>query len=427
MPNRISSGKKPPKPPSLRQKLLPSPLVSRRSVLKSGVAAFCALTPMRRIEAAATIRDDAPRVEGLIGEGEAESIAALIREFTETYSLPGFSMALADQGQLKLVACHGYADQKAQVPVTPQHLFRLASVSKPITSATLMRLIEQGALSLNDRVFGSMGLLNDLYDCSQHKDPVNRIRLENLTLEHLLEHTGGGWGNRRRDPMFAREALKFDHRKLIQWTLDEISLQRDPGQSYDYSNFGYCLLGRVIEAVTGQTYDEAVKQYLLTPSGISRMNVARPVSSDRWEQEVLYYQKESDPYGPSMNVHRMDAHGGWVATPTDLMRMMNHIDGFDRPRDILNAESIERMTTPSSPDLTYAKGWRVNASNNWWHQGSFPGGSSFLARIADGTCWAVVVNTRSKEKNYTTALDRLPWKIKRSVKTWGKGNLFTDG
>lgn len=156
------------------------------------------------------------------------------------------------------------------------------------------------------------------------------------------------------------------------------------------------------------------------------MNVARPVSRDRWDREVLYYQEGGDPYGPYMNVHRMDAHGGWVATPTDLMRMMNRIDGFDTPRDILNAESIERMTTPSSPDLTYAKGWQVNASNNWWHQGSFPGGSSFLARIADGTSWAVVVNTRSKDKTYTAALDRLPWKIKRSVKAWGEGDLFAQ-
>ncbi len=404
--------------------MLPSPLFSRRSVLRSGVAALCALTPVVRSQAASPTLADAPRVEGLIGEDEVGPIAALIQKFTDTYSLPGFSMALAYQGQLKLVACHGYADQKAQVPVTPQHLFRLASVSKPITSATLMRLIEQGKLGINDRVFGSTGLLNDLYDCSQHTDSVNRKRLESLTLEHLLEHTSGGWGNRRRDPMFAREALKFDHRKLIRWTLDEIPLQRDPGQSYDYSNFGYCLLGRVIEAVTGKPYDEAVKESLLTPAGISRMNVARPVSRDRWGQEVLYYQEGSDPYGPSMNVHRMDAHGGWVATPTDLMRMMTRIDGFDAPRDLLNTQSIDRMTTPSSPDLTYAKGWRVNASNNWWHQGSFPGGSSFLARIADGTCWAVVVNTRSQEENYTTALDRLPWMVKRSVKAWGEGDLF---
>ncbi|MEE3075802.1 MAG: hypothetical protein VX739_08995, partial [Planctomycetota bacterium] len=117
---------------------------------------------------------------------------------------------------------------------------------------------------------------------------------------------------------------------------------------------------------------------------------------------------------------------GWVASPTELMRWMRRIDGFDPPADILTPESIRQMTTPSSTALNYAKGWRVNAAKNWWHQGSFPGGSSFLARIADGTCWAIVANTRSKDPNYTRALDQLPWKIKRTIATWGSGDLFSQ-
>lgn len=400
--------------------------VSRRTLLKSAAVGLSTIAPVKSFETTRAFSDPAPRVKGFIDQRENEAIRGLIQKFVEQYSLPGFSLAMTYQGELKLVACHGFAHQEKKVPVTPRHRFRLASVSKPITGATLIRLVEQKQIRLDDRIFGSTGWLKEFYNTSNHADRANRERLAALTLEHLLEHTGGGWGNRRRDPMFAHEALGLDHAKLIPWTIDAIPLERDPGESYDYSNFGYCLLGRVIEVVTGKPYQDAVQDTLFTPARVSGVKIARPNPRDRWEHEVHYYQKSSDPYGKSMNVHRMDAHGGWVASPTELMRWMRRIDGFKPPTDILTDESIRRMTTPSSTTLSYAKGWRVNAAKNWWHQGSFPGGSSFLARIADGTCWAIAVNTRSKDAGYTRALDQLPWKIKRAVTTWGEGDLFSQ-
>jgi hypothetical protein len=80
------------------------------------------------------------------------------------------------------------------------------------------------------------------------------------------------------------------------------------------------------------------------------------------------------------------------------------------------------MTTPSRG--RYGFGWNTNASNNWWHTGSFNGGSSILARIHDGHCWAVLVNTRSYDNGYFAALDKFPWTVKQVVKTWGAHDLF---
>ena len=80
---------------------------------------------------------------------------ATARAFMQTYAVPGFSVAIGRAGQIIYQDAFGDADRDTREPLTPMHLFRIASVSKPITSATIFGLIEQGRLSLGDRVFGT--------------------------------------------------------------------------------------------------------------------------------------------------------------------------------------------------------------------------------------------------------------------------------
>jgi CubicO group peptidase (beta-lactamase class C family) len=354
-----------------------------------------------------------------------DRIADLIAAFTKRYRLPGISLAMTYGGKLKLVACHGFSDLEKKVPLNPGNVFRVASVSKPVTSAAICKLVENGQLSLQDRVFDNGGPLWRMAKASRQNDRINRARIEKITVQHLLEHTAGGWSIVN-DPMFDARALKLDQRQLIRWTIDHLPLQSEPGEKYAYSNFGYCLLGRVIELITGTGYATAVQQLVLRPAGVKAMAVALDNSRERLPREVMYYQENADPYGPEMNVHRMDAHGGWVASPIDLVRFAVHVDGFDSPADVLGKETIRAMSTPSNPEFPYAKGWQVNSSSNWWHTGGFPGGSSMLARIHDGHCWAVVVNTRPDDQaRYFRDLDTLPWNIKRLAEgTWDKLDLF---
>jgi hypothetical protein len=75
-----------------------------------------------------------------------------------------------------------------------------------------------------------------------------------------------------------------------------------------------------------------------------------------------------------MNVRRMDSHGGWLAKPAAIVAFASSVDGFSRP-SILKRTTIGTMVTPSAANARYAKGWRVNGSNNWWHTGHLPGTS----------------------------------------------------
>ncbi|PHS03203.1 MAG: penicillin-binding protein [Blastopirellula sp.] len=363
-------------------------------------------------------------IVGLGKKAAAEPID-LIQAFMQKYKVPQLSMAVSFQGKLKATFDFGESDSIANTPVASQQLYRIASISKPITSVALMKLIESGKLTLDHCPFAEEGLLRKYVDLKKQISAENTKRLEAITISHLLHHTCGGWGNKSRDPMFVREALEFDHKQLIHWAVETRPLEHAPGTDSSYSNFGYCLLGRVIEELTDDSYESHVQKKVLNPMGVSRMQVGEDALKDRQPDEVVYYgQKNEDPYGKNIKLSRMDAHGGWIASATDLVRFAVHADGFKNPRDVIQPSSIKTMTatTPASPN--YACGWAVNKSNNWWHSGSLPGTSSILARINDQHCWAVLANTRSKESGYFGALDKLPWAVRRSVAKWPAHDLF---
>jgi CubicO group peptidase (beta-lactamase class C family) len=293
------------------------------------------------------------------------------------------------------------------------HLFRIASVSKPITSTAIFGLIEQGRLRLGDRIFGTGGVLG-----TDFGGPPYRPQVDEITIEHLLTHTGGGWNNTHDDPMFMNPGM--NHAQLIQWVLRNRPLDHPPGQSYAYSNFGYCVLGRVIEKVTRQNYLAFVSDAVLKRCGIADMAIAGNTLAQRRRGEVAYYgQGRDNPY--DMNVTRMDSHGGWIARPTDLVQFAMHVDGFAAPPNILKPETIRAMTTASDANAGYAKGWAVNKANNWWHNGSLPGTSTIMVRTHGGFCWAAFVNTRRADSSLDGDLDKLIWSMAGQVKSWQIG------
>jgi CubicO group peptidase (beta-lactamase class C family) len=312
---------------------------------------------------------------------------------------------MARDGEMVFEQAFGWADQAAGEKLTPAHRFRIASISKPFTSVTLFRLIEGGHLKLDDLVFGPRGILGTDYG-----KPPYRPHIADLRIVHLMTHTGGGWTNDDHDPMFQHPEM--NHAELIRWTLATQPLLHASGEEYAYSNFGYCILGRVIEKLTGQPYDRHVRESVLSRCGISEMQIAGNTLADRAAREVVYYQpllsgRNTAPY--DMNVRRMDSHGGWMATAADLVRFALHVDGRSVDRNILSRESIREMTQGTQANPSYAKGWAINKVPNWWHGGSLPGTATLMVRTESGFCWSVLANTRTP--GLGDALDRMMWQL----------------
>ena len=235
-----------------------------------------------------------------------------------------------------------------------------------------------------------------------------------------MHHTSGGWGNSVNDPMFMNASLSTD--ELISWTLNNMPLSHTPGSNYDYSNFGYCLLGRIIEKITGQSYEAAVKSLVLAPIGITDMTISGNTLADRLPKEVKYYgQYNEDPY--AYNIRRMDAHGGWLASAKDLARFLVYVDGFPVRPDIISSQTLTTMLTPSAANSEYACGWAVNGSN-YYHQGSLPGTATEQARTSDGYNFVILTNTRSWLNNFSYDLDQVFWKALAKNPVWSDTDQF---
>ncbi|HSE42271.1 MAG TPA: serine hydrolase [Acidobacteriota bacterium] len=357
-----------------------------------------------------------------LSDADQTFIRQTVNNFMTTHNVPGASVALTYQGRLVHAEAFGLANQSTNEAVTPNHLFRIASVSKPITSAAIFRLIQNGNLNLGDRIFGTNGILGTTYGTQPYGTNINQI-----TIQHLLEHTSG-WATSQ-DPMFGQ--FNLSQAGLISWMLNNQSLTYVPGNTYDYLNFGYCLLGRVIEQVSGLTYENYVKQNVLTPCGISDMHIAGDSLVDRRSNEVVYYTQSTwNPYG--IKVSRMDAHGGWIASPKELLRFLVAHDRFTTKPDLLTTTTMGTMitsTTAPRPDGTpanYARGWAINSAGNYWHNGDLPGTASILVRTSNEYCWAVLVNSRNDSQLQTmrTDIDNLMWAIIGQITDWPAFDLF---
>jgi CubicO group peptidase (beta-lactamase class C family) len=341
---------------------------------------------------------------------EQAAMAQLVQSFMSKYNVPGLSIAIAEHGTPVYSKAFGVAETTGNTTLTTDHRFRIASVSKPITSTAIFQLIEKHKLSLNDHVFGPGAVLGTTYGRPPYKKWVSDIRIW-----HLLTHTCGGWANTgiTSDPMFLNP--RMNHKQLIHWTLANLPLHHRPGTSFAYSNFGYCVLGRVIEKLTGKPYDVSVRKSVLGPCGITDMEIAGNTLAERKPGEVVYYSQDNDsPY--SMNVRRMDSHGGWIARPIDLVRFLTHVDGFS-PHQLLRQWQV--MTTPTTANPNYAKGWQVNRYDNWWHGGSLPGTATEIVRTHSWFCWAIFTNTLVPNSDmFFSDLDSLPWNMAHQVKSW---------
>ena len=372
---------------------------------------------------------------------DLKTIDAAVNGAMSSSNTAGLSLAIAHQGRLVFAKSYGSADKAAGTPLRTSHRLRMASVSKPITSIEIMHLVEAGQLRLSDRVFGRGALLGERYGTeSTYADP----RVLNITVQNLLEHTGGGWdndgGDGTDDPMFTHTDLGTE--ALITEILKTVPLEYAPGTKFQYSNFGYAVLGRIIEQLTGKRYEDAVRDDVLTPSGARSFAIAGDTKSDRLTDEVVYHKLDTagiDPYG--MKVRRMDAHGGWVATPVDVLRVAVRADGFATVPDLLNAGSLATMTTATTAPMTdgnpanYAKGWAVNSIPNWWHTGYLPGTKSELLRTAkqygpskseEFVVYVATNSTNSDRSNDSRDpdLDAMLWKVLNNVRAWPADNLF---
>jgi CubicO group peptidase (beta-lactamase class C family) len=368
--------------------------LDRRSILKQlgGAASLAAIPSFLEIASAArpSPQDRVIRPNGQ----EHQEIRRQGLAFMQQYFAPALSLAIVRQSAFVVEDSFGMADPAIKEQCSVNTLFRIADASKPVTAVAIFTLIEAGKIQLNDKVFGAGGVLGDAYGKAPYKQYVTDI-----TVDNLLTHTCGGWPADANDPMMHNNG--WDVAKLISETIANVPLSNPPGTNWAFSNFGYCILGRVIEKVSGQAYASYVQQSVLGPSGITDMLIAGNSEKQRANNEAAYLgQFGENPY--KMNVARMDSTDGWIGSSSDLVKFASHVGGSQTIPSILQPDSIRMMLTPSpafapaNAPTKYARGWMVDNQGNFYHSGSLPGSTSLVLRTSYGMCWGALTNTRSQ-------------------------------
>jgi N-acyl-D-amino-acid deacylase len=388
----------------------------------------------------------------ITGEPEPgmESYDRIIPSFMAKYDVLGGAVAVIKNGSLVFARGYGYANTESRLPVQPYSLFRIASLSKQFTAVTILKLVEEHRLSLDDKAFSILNIQ------PAKEGKVQDPRIADITIRELLEHSGGWDRDTTFDPMFIpytiAKALGTDappsREAIIQYMLTQ-PLQFSPGTKYAYSNFGYLLLGRIIEKVTGEQYENYVQRNVLAGLGITDMRMGHTQLAFAAPDEVHYYDYPGaqpvesvfpnitkhvpDPYG-GFYLEDMDSHGGWIASAVDIARFAASVDGSIPPSFISPAMIREMTARPPAPlwvgsDHWYGLGWLIrpvtSTGSNWWHTGSLSGTMTIVVRASDGVVWAALFNTRPKNSdNAFTDLDNSLWDARKGITAWPTHNLF---
>jgi N-acyl-D-amino-acid deacylase len=377
----------------------------------------------------------------------------MMNRFMLDNEVPGAAVAVARDGWLVYSRGFGYADPTAKTLVMPRARFRIASISKPITAVAILRLVEMGKLKLDDHAFP---LLQLDPPAGSEPDP----RLKEITIRQLLQHTAGFDRAQSFDPMFRpiviakrlNTAPPAGPEQVIRYMLGH-KLDFNPGSRYAYSNFGYCVLGRVIEKVSGESYGMFVREQVLKPVHMTDTQLGKTL--ERAANEVTYVDRRGRtgravvgpepgkqvplPYG-TWYLEAMDAHGGWISSAPDLVRFAAAFSVPDRC-PVLKADSVRTMF--ARPDVRagrdkngqpgdsyYGCGWNVRMAENGrtttWHNGALDGTATLLVRRADGLCWAVLFNVRDNPRGeyLSKLIDPLMHQAADRIQRWPSRDLF---
>ncbi len=257
----------------------------------------------------------------------------------ERLEMPGYVVAIAIDGKVEFLKAYGYADLEKRELLTPDHTFRIASHSKTFASTAIMQLSEEKLLHIDEPVAKYVPWIRD------HKDH----RMEKVTIRQLMSHSAGMIRDGR-DANFWQLTNSFHDLADFKKALMDCDLVFDTNKQMKYSNFGYGLLGCVIEEVYGIPFSSYVQAKILQPLGLS--NTTPEINDDMLSRLVVGYtrrgrEKQRQPIERNIDTKQMAAATGFCSTAADLCKYFDaHFVGSKK---LLNDESKKEMQRTQWP------------------------------------------------------------------------------
>jgi D-alanyl-D-alanine carboxypeptidase len=271
-------------------------------------------------------------------------------------------------------------------PAETSHRFRIASISKVIAAAVVLVLVEDGELTLDEpvgeRLAAAVGA------------PISDPQVPSVTVRQLLSHTAGF------DP-YQRTFFGGGADSCRSAAVRGLSrgLNNPPGAVYDYSNMNYCLLGLLVEDVTGQPFEAAAYERLLRPLGIDGMRMVGTFDDDPGEVE--------HPSIPGrVYMEALGAAGAWVATAADVVRIVDALEPSRPGWHPLSVDTLSLMRVPAPTanppavrEQWYGLGQIVYADGSWGHTGTVENTHAMVLARPDGVTWSILVSGEYPENS----------------------------
>jgi CubicO group peptidase (beta-lactamase class C family) len=266
----------------------------------------------------------------------------MFAEFAKTAHVPGAAWGIVIDGELAHSGAAGVRDVVTNAPADADTVFRIASMTKSFTAMSILKLRDEGKLSLDDPAERYVSELKSL------RYPTTDS--PRITIRHLLTHSQGfpednPWGDQQ---------LSESEEQFSRMMRDGIPFSNVPGISYEYSNYGFAILGRVVSRVSGKPYDEYVSQNILQPLGMTsttlhptKVAANRRAVGYRWEDE-RWKEEPPLPHGS------FGAMGGMLTSIRDLSRYVSILLEAWPPRDgpetgPIRRASLREMQQPWRP------------------------------------------------------------------------------
>lgn len=300
------------------------------------------------------------------------AIPARMKEYVEANQTAGIVTIVARHGKMASFEAAGYQDLESKKPMRKDSMFRIASLTKPITCAGIMALVDQGRISVIDpvekflpeykgiKVNGCGG--RSAYGCTGVA-PSRAINIEDL-----MTHTSGLQGN-------------LDMRGITPpATLAELAslgaktqLLFDPGTHWNYSNVGYNVLGRIIEVVSKQPYDQFLEQHIFEPLGMKDTSFFPP--DEKLSRLATLYtltdsglKRSPNQFGARHGAKIPAPAGGIISTAEDIFRfnMMMRNKGALDGRRVLSSAAVTLMTTSHTGEMR--AGWVPGVGHGYGYE-----------------------------------------------------------
>ena len=261
--------------------------------------------------------------------GAFPAIEQAFLKAVEQQHVPGALIGVIIDGKLVWVKPTGLRDVEAKAPVTADTHFRIASMTKGFTAMAILKLRDAGKLSLDDPAAKYITELASLQYPTADSPPI--------TIRHLLSHSEGfpednPWGDRQ---------LARSNETISQWMRAGIPFSNAPGLAYEYSNYGFAILGQIVERVSGKPYAVYVRDNVLRPLGMNATTFDMPV-----ENAAVGYRWEDDQWKrePILPHGAFGAMGGLWTTAGDLAKYVGFLMGAFPPRDDPETGPIRRAS-----------------------------------------------------------------------------------